>query len=62
MRNTELSEIGDEFGGLQKREIAIELQAVRGKRYQRRSHVFRNHIAERGGTRSEVGMQFASVV
>src|SRR5438445_4625078 len=38
MRNAQLSEIGDEFGGLQKREIAIELQAVRGKRSQQRVH------------------------
>src|SRR5205823_8951628 len=35
MRNTELSEIGDEFSGLQEREIAIELQAVRRNRYPR---------------------------
>src|SRR5207237_5979375 len=38
IRNTQLSEIGDEFGGLQKREIAIELQAIRGKRCQERFH------------------------
>src|SRR5260370_41507322 len=47
MRNTELSEIGDEIGGLQKRENAIELQAGRGKRYKRRSHCFTKRIDEK---------------
>jgi len=51
-----LSEIRDEFSGLQEPEIAIELQAVRRNSYQRWFHVLRNHAAENGGTCSKLGV------
>ena len=56
MRNAQFSKIGDEFRRLQKSKIATELQAVRGKRYQRWFHVLRNHAAENGGTCSKIGV------
>ena len=56
MRNTQLSEIGDELGGLQECEIAIELQAIRRNRYPRWIHVFRNHVAENGRACSKLGV------